>query len=1451
MGASRAAARGCVLIVVSVLATLLGAVPAHATPVALSGTVVGSSGAGLSGVEVTVATRAGVPVVEATTDSTGAWAVQVEPGTYAVGYVDPEGWWKPEFWDDKPTAATSTPLTVTTSGRSGVAARLAPYPVVSGTVRSGGGPVAGTEVRAYASAVETDSVRTTISAADGSWAMPLPAGTYRLAFESPDHVVEYWDDRSSLASSDPVTVGTADVPGRDVELTPLPVASGRVTTGGVAVRRPTVTVYGRDATTGLWSEQDTVVGDAQGRWSTRLTAGRYTFRFAGGPTLRPEFWTDRANLSSADPVDVTSARVTLDADLPALPTAHGTVRDASGEPVEDAAVVALDAEGDEVATDRTGPDGAFEVPVAPGAYGLEVRARGFRTWSRSAADDPVLVGTRGADVGPVDLVAALAVGGRVTGPDGAAVRTDVVLWTPRLVGGQTRWTETERVRTGSDGRWTAAVGPGDYRLEVEGTDDLLGEFWDDAATLATARTVAVTTADVTGRDAQLAPRSRPGVRGTVTSASGAALEGARVTAQVLRDGAWDVLGETATARDGSYRLDLPAGTYRLGFEADQHRTTYGPGATTVDAAASVTVGATTLVRDARLVPVSGRVQGTVRDASGTGVAGVEVRVLQGATDDLAPVTSARTDATGRYEVKVDAGRYVLGFEDPSGDLRGEYFDDATTWAAAARVVVADGATVTGRDATLAAHPRLAGRVVSASGAGVGGAVVRLVRPIDAVGTGGDVVADTTTDATGAYALAAPAGTYTAEVLVADEQRWTGSGVVLSSGTTTRTVTLADQRTVSGRLLGPDARPAVGVEVRAWRYDPRDDTAEVVARAVSGADGRYVLPVPPGVLRIGFHGLAAGYATAYAGDAADLGAADVVRVAGSDVTGVDGTLRAATGVSGTITDPAALEGTSPELEAVFYRFDATRGRWVEQERTTPTYGAYAVELPVGRYRVRVVERQEPFRTSHHGGGASFSSAADVEVGSGAVTPGVDVVVGSELGSVRSTAEPTTSGTAAVGGLLTADPGTWSPVPAATGYQWLRDGSPIAGATARTYAPGAADVGHGVAVRVVASRGGYRSGVATSTARTVDPGTLAVTTPPALDRDPVPGTRVGATRGTWSVADVELGRQWLRDGQPIDGATEQTYTPTSADVGHALALRVTASAPGFVPLTVVTDARTVTDPPLVLLTSAGTAGEPVVGGTLTAVEPGWNRTPSTSTRQWLRDDRPVADATGPTYRLTAADVGSTVALRVTARLAGQDAVVTTSAARRIAAGTLTATTAPVLGGTARPGSTLTVAPGTWTATDPSGGPVALGYRWLRDGRPIDGARSASYRPVAADLGRAVAAQVTATQPGHTTATRTTSARTVTALPSLAVTSTGGRRTATFTVVVKASGATPTGTVRVRLGTRTLRSATLTTYRGTRRAVLTVTGQARGTRTYTVEYRGDARVEARSTTRRVTVL
>jgi 5-hydroxyisourate hydrolase-like protein (transthyretin family) len=1449
MGALHGAARTCLLLVTSVVVSLLVAAPAHAAPVALSGTVTAVGGAPLRGVEVTVY-ASGSAVDDVTTDSTGAWSVQVEPGTYTLGFDDPEGWYKPEYWDDKTSLSTATPVSVTTSGRSGLAMQLARWPVFSGTVRSGGEPVAGAEVRAYSSTAETDSVRTETTAADGTYRVPLKPGTYRFAFESPAHVTEYWDDRATLAASTPVTIGSSDVTGRDVSLTALPTVGGRVTAGGSGVRRPEVTVYARDLAGEYWVEQTTVTGDAQGRWSTRLEPGRYAFRFAGDARHRTEFWSDRLALSTATPVDVAAGATTLDADLAILPTVRGRAVDASGEGVEDAEVTLLDDAGDEVASSATGPDGGFAVPASPGAYGLRIAADGFRTWTR-AVDDPALLGPQGTSVGTVSLVAASAIRGRVTGPGGAGVRTTVVVHASTIVGGRTWWSEWDRVRTAADGTYAAPVPPGDYRLEVEATEELQGAFWDGATTLDTARTVTVGDADVTGRDVRLAALSRAGVQGTVTTSGGAPLPGAQVDVYESRPEGWSVVQQATTGRDGTYRVTLPAGTYRLGYSADVHRPTFGPGATTVETAPSVSVGASLVTRDVRLVPVTARIQGTVRGPSAP-LRGVEVTVLSGTSDDLAPVTSARTDADGRYEVKVDAGRYVLAFEDPSGNHRGEYFDDVTTWASAARVTVEDGATLTGRDVRLDAHPHLVGQVVTAAGAPVSGATVRLTRSFT---DGGDVVAEDETAADGRYDLPAPAGTYAAEVLVDGDTRWSLNTLTLGAGTTTRTITLADLRTVTGRLTGPDGRAAVGVEVRAWRYDPAEDAGDgdgvVVARATTGTDGRYAIPVPPGVYRIGFHGLAAGYATEYADDAKDLRSARAVRVAAADVTGVDAVLAPATGLSGTISDVAALsDGAWPELEAVYYRWDDSSGRWVEEARTTPGYGPYVVELPPGRYRVRVIERQEPFRTTYFGGGSTFSSGGEVEVRAGAVSPGVDVSIGSSLGTVLGVVAPVVGGTATVGGTLTVGLDVWLPGDVTTSVQWLRDGQPIAGATQRSYVVGPADDGRQVAARVVASRAGYQSAQATSAARTISPGTLLASTLPEIQAEPVVGSLVAATAPVWSVLGVTTTWQWLRDGVPIAGATSSTYTPTAADAGRALSVRATGTLLGYLPLTLTSAARTVTEPLLTAVAPPSLSGTAVVGSTVSGTDGSWSRTPATLTRQWLRDGVAVPGATQSTYRLTADDVGHDVALRVTAALATGAPVERTSSPIRVAAGTIVAQTAPRVEGTARPGMVLTARPGSWSATYPAAGTTTFAYQWLRGTAPISGATSSTYRPTTSDLGKVLTVAVTATLPGHTDARRTATSATVKALPTVSVSATGGRRTATFTVVVKATGATPSGQVRVRLGSRVLKTVSLTTYRGTRRAVLVVKGQAKGTRTYTIEYRGDAKVSARTVTKKVTV-
>lgn len=68
-------------------------------------------------------------------------------------------------------------------------------------------------------------------------------------------------------------------------------------------------------------------------------------------------------------------------------------------------------------------------------------------------------------------------------------------------------------------------------------------------------------------------------------------------------------------------------------------------------------------------------------------------------------------------------------------------------------------------------------------------------------------------------------------------------------------------------------------------------------------------------------------------------------------------------------------------------------------------------------------------------------------------------------------PAITGTARTGRTLTATPGAWSQSPTGFTYQWKRNGKAIAGAKAKTYRPGAADVGKRLTVTVTPVKAGH--------------------------------------------------------------------------------------------------------------------------------------------------------------------------------------------------------------------------------------------------------------------------------------------------------------------------------------------------------------------------------------------
>ena len=68
-------------------------------------------------------------------------------------------------------------------------------------------------------------------------------------------------------------------------------------------------------------------------------------------------------------------------------------------------------------------------------------------------------------------------------------------------------------------------------------------------------------------------------------------------------------------------------------------------------------------------------------------------------------------------------------------------------------------------------------------------------------------------------------------------------------------------------------------------------------------------------------------------------------------------------------------------------------------------------------------------------------------------------------------PFITGNPVTGAKISCSPGVWRNDPTSFAYRWLRDGTPIGGATAKTYKLVKADKGHQVACRVTASNPPY--------------------------------------------------------------------------------------------------------------------------------------------------------------------------------------------------------------------------------------------------------------------------------------------------------------------------------------------------------------------------------------------
>jgi hypothetical protein len=347
-------------------------------------------------------------------------------------------------------------------------------------------------------------------------------------------------------------------------------------------------------------------------------------------------------------------------------------------------------------------------------------------------------------------------------------------------------------------------------------------------------------------------------------------------------------------------------------------------------------------------------------------------------------------------------------------------------------------------------------------------------------------------------------------------------------------------------------------------------------------------------------------------------------------------------------------------------------------------------------------------------------------------------------------PTITGTPKVGEMLTADPGTWQPSGVVLSYQWYVGGQQVQNAFAVTYTPRGADAGKVVTVKVVGVKAGYdvATPISAPTAA-VAPGTIAPGTP-TITGTPKLGEALTAHPGTWTPADAALTYQWYAGDQLIDSATGSTYTPAAAAVGATLTVRVTATATGYTTESATSAPTAAVAKGTITPGSATITGTGKVGGVLTAHAGAWQPSGVVLSYQWYADGRPIAGATTSAYTVTAVAAGTSITVRVSGSLAGYDgASALPSAPVKAGLAALRAPT-PVISGAVTTGATLTAHVGAWNATG-----VTVAFQWLRDGAPVAGARTASYRLTGADIGTRLSVRVTGAKTGYATGSATSRA------------------------------------------------------------------------------------------------
>ncbi|NYD58106.1 hypothetical protein BKA08_002344 [Nocardioides marinisabuli] len=181
---------------------------------------------------------------------------------------------------------------------------------------------------------------------------------------------------------------------------------------------------------------------------------------------------------------------------------------------------------------------------------------------------------------------------------------------------------------------------------------------------------------------------------------------------------------------------------------------------------------------------------------------------------------------------------------------------------------------------------------------------------------------------------------------------------------------------------------------------------------------------------------------------------------------------------------------------------------------------------------------------------------------------------------------------------------------------------------------------------------------------EPGpTLSNQAPPRVVGETTYGKRLRAERGTWLHSDPEaelrFTYRWLRDGERVRGAREQTYRPGLDDLRHRLAVEVTAhDEQGARARAVSEETGPVRRADLEPRSAPRVLGTQRFGRVLRGDAGRWSSRPTRVRWTWLRDGEPVAGARARSRAVAPGDVGHRLRVQVRVDASGHRPATATS-------------------------------------------------------------------------------------------------------------------------------------------------------------------------------------------------